>query len=136
MAVDSAHGDDGKLLADVTYRLTDDRGKSVEARARYPVGGYHLQKLFDALVEAGLPEGSPLADAVGIEERVTIMYPYEGALGKIKSRSPVSAVQTAQAKPVKSGRPLPRVLTDDDQDDDHEDDPDEFDDFLEDEIED
>ena len=88
ISVADAKSDIGKLMVDVTYRLTDGRGKAVDARIRYPAEGYHIERLFDALIDAGLPEESPVTEAVGIVEEVEIVYPFEGALGKIKSRRP------------------------------------------------
>ena len=97
IAVADAKSDAGKLMADVTYRFTDKGGETVEARIRYPATGYHIEKLFDALIEAGLPEESPLTEAVGIEEQVEICYPFEGALGKIKNRKPAPATKRVPA---------------------------------------
>ena len=134
----------GDAAIDVVYELTSSDGKTVQARVRYPSDGYHLAQFVDAMLDAGLEEGAGLCDAVGLEENLTIVYPFIGSLGKIKTRSPANAaVQTAPVKPVpaKSGRPLPRTLIDDDDDEDdqsvdQDEEPDEFDDFLEDDIED
>lgn len=112
VGVADAKSDVGKLMVDVTYRLTDDRGKSVDARIRYPAEGYHIQKFFDALIDAGLPEESPLTEAVGIEEEVEIVYPFEGALGKIKSRKPAPVAKPPAKNPKRV------VSAEDDQDDD------------------
>ena len=100
----------GDAAIDVVYELTSTDGKTVQARVRYPMEGYHLAQFVDAMMDAGLEDGASLCDAVGLEENLTIVYPFAGSLGKIKSRSP--------AKPAlaKSGRPLPRVLADDDDD--------------------
>lgn len=128
VAVTDAKSDTGKAMADITYCFTDERGKPVEARVRYPLTGFHIDKLFDALVDAGLPEDSPLTEAVGTEELVEITYPFEGALGKIKARCPVptdvplpAKVKTAQ-KPAK----LPRHVDEDDEASDEEDFDDDF----------
>ena len=136
LAVKDAVSDDGKPMADVIYRLTSPGGKVAEARIRYPIPGFHLDRLIDALIDAGLPEESPLTDAVGIEESLTIVYPQEGALGKIKSRSPASkVVQTTPQMPVQKKRPQ-RVIDDTDDDEFSEDVAgqnfdDEYEDFLE-----
>lgn len=121
IAVTDAKSDAGKLMADVTYRFTDKGGETVEARIRYPATGYHIERLFDALIDAGLPENSPLVDAVGIQERVEVAYPYNGALGKIKARSPVEA-----ATPVSKPKNRSTLVKEDDTDDDIEFDEDEF----------
>ena len=136
LAVKDAVSDEGKPMADVVYRLTSSSGKVVEAKIRYPITGYHIERLFDALIDAGLPEGSPLKDAVGIEEDVTVVYPQEGALGKIKTRSP--ATKVVQATPQKSvPKKYPQRVIDEADEDEFpedvsgEDFDDEFDDFLE-----
>ena len=138
LAVEDAHSEEGKAMADVTYRFTDAVGEATEACIRYPVTGYHIQRLVDALIDAGLPEGAPLTDAVGLEEEVTIVYPYEGALGKINRRQPATqAVSTAAKKPVPKQAPPKnrKALVEVDEDEEMlEDDDSEFDDFLEEEL--
>ena len=138
IAVEDAHSEEGKLMADVTYRFAAADGKSAEARIRYPVPGFHLDRLMDALVEAGLPEESPLIDAVGIEEEVIVVYPHDGALGKIKSRRPANQGGMPIVKKTASRKTSPqhrKVLTeDDDEEEIIEDDDSEFDDFLEEEL--
>ena len=131
ISVADAQNDMGKLMVDVTYRLTDSRGKAVDARIRYPAEGYHIEKLFDALIEAGLPEESPVTDAVGIVEELEIVYPFEGALGKIKARGPVATSGSAP-KPNLKSKKRAALVEDDDESDDPEAEDDEFDDFLED----
>ena len=125
ISVADAKSDLGKLMVDVTYRLTDGRGKAVDARIRYPAEGYHIERLFDALIDAGLPEESPVTEAIGIVEAVEIVYPFEGALGKIKKRSPVSADDHPAPKSQKAKKPAKRFrdaedmfAEEDDEDDD------------------
>lgn len=137
VAVEDAHSDEGKPMVDVTYRFTDARGKETEARMRYPITGYHLEKVIDAWLDAGLPEGSHLTDAVGLEEEVVIVYPQQGALGKIKSRRPVGKATKTASKVVSSQKTTHRVVDDTYEEDFAEDEPaedfdDEFYDFLED----
>lgn len=90
---------------------------------RYEVGGYHLEKLLDALAEAGVPEDSPITEAVGTVEQIEITYPYRGSLAKIVSRCPIEdsaePAQKSKAKP-KAKPKAPAVEVDED---------DEFDDF-------
>ena len=104
---------------DVTYELTGTDGKIVQGRVRYEVGGYHLDKLLDALAEAGVPEGSSITEAVGIEEQLEIVYPQRGSLAKIKSRRPMTET-VAPKKPAAKPK-APTVDTDEDE---------EYDDFL------
>lgn len=127
IGVVDAKNDDGKLMVDVTYRLTDDRGKSVDVRIRYPAEGYHIERFFDALVEAGVPEESPVTDAVGVVEEVEIVYPFEGSLGKIKDRKPATAANRPPTKKAKHAV----LVEEDDESDDSETEDDEYDDFLE-----
>lgn len=135
IAVEDACSDEGKQMADVTYRFTDAGGKSREARVRYPLAGYHIEKLIDALIDAGLPEGAPLTDAVGIEEEVTVTFPHEGALGKIKHRKPTTrTVAPTVKKPASKQVPTKnrKTLAEDEEDEEIlEDDDSEFEDFLE-----
>ena len=127
----------GDAAIDVVYQLTDSAGKTVQARVRYPVEGYHFNRFVDAMLDAGLEEGAALSDAVGLEEEVTIAYPFTGALGKIQTRAPAGASVKPVPKKTASRKPVPAVLDEPDVDDadeaeDAEDDS-EFDDFLEDE---
>lgn len=129
IGVTDAKSDLGKLMVDVTYRLTDSCGKAVDARIRYPAEGYHIERLFDALIDAGLPEESPVTEAVGIVEEVEIVYPFEGSLGKITNRRPAveTALPTSKAKLAKKPAKRPEAVDEDDADDEEE-----FEDFLED----
>lgn len=134
LAVEDACSAEGKPMADVTYRFTNAGGEATEARIRYPVTGYHIQRLVDALIDAGLPEGAPLIDAVGLEEEVTIVYPFEGALGKIKGRKPATQVTPIAAKkpvPKQTPHKNPKLLIEDEEEVESFDDDSEFDDFLE-----
>lgn len=131
IGVADAKNDGGKLMVDVTYRLTNDRDEAVDARIRYPAEGYHIERLFDALIEAGLPEESPVTDAVGVVEEVEVVYPFEGSLGKIKDRKPAT---TANRPPIKKAKRTVFVEEDDESDDPESED-DEFDVFLEEDLE-
>lgn len=127
----------GDAAIDVVYQLTDSAGKAVQARVRYPVDGYHFNRFVDAMLDAGLEDGAALGDAVGLEEELTIVYPYAGALGKIQTRAPASAsVKPASQKPA-SSKTVPAVLNEPDEDDTDEaenaEDDSKFDDFLEEE---
>lgn len=120
---------DGTPAVDVIYCFADGSGRSAEAKIRYPLSGVHLERLFDALLDAGLPEGAPLTDAVGIVEEVVVAYPYDGALGKIKMRRP-AASPTSSAAPKKMSSKITRTVSIEEADKD--DDDSEFEDFLED----
>ena len=132
LSVEDAVCANGAPAADVVYRFSSDCGTSAEAKVRYPLSGYHIGQLFEALLDAGLPEGSPLVDGVGIEEVVEIVYPFEGALGKIKTRRPAEspAPSTPKAKSKHSSRPRPFANPDLLAEDPEEDSEDEFEDFA------
>ena len=108
---------------DLIYELTADDGRVVQGRIRYEIGGYHFDRLGEALIAAGLPDGSPITDAVGTIEEIEIVYPRKGSLAKIKSRCPIEdsaePAQKSKAKP-KAKHKAPAVEVDED---------DEFDDF-------
>lgn len=108
---------------DITYELTANDGRVVQGRIRYEIGGYHFDRLGDALLDAGLPVGSSIVDAVGIEEQLEIVYPQRGSLAKIKNRCPLTSSVAPQQKPAAKHK-APKVNVDED---------DEFDDFLDDE---
>lgn len=93
IAIDDATCASGKPAADVTYRFTGKDGVSVTAKIRYPHKGYHIEQLFEAMLDAGLPDGAHLTEAVGVQEEVEVIYAYEGALGKIKTRRPVGVAK-------------------------------------------
>ena len=110
---------------DITYELTANDGKVVQGRIRYEIGGYHFDRLGDALIDAGLPDGSPITDAVDIQEEITIVYPHRGALAKIKDRRPLAAsAAPAQKAAVRS---TAVVAEDDDEAEDDYDEDDEED---------
>lgn len=117
-AVAMSRTDGGEDAVDVTYELTDANGKVAQGRIRYPVDGYHLEKLLDALAEAGVPEGSSISEAVGTTEQIEIVYPQKGSLAKIKNRRPLASIVAPTQRPVAKSKA-------------HVEDDDEFDDFLE-----
>lgn len=115
----------GEEAVDVMYMLTDSSGKQYHIRARYPTNGYYFDKFCDALLNAGLPEGSKLSDGIGTEEEVTLDYPDGGRIGSFVDRRPVNSAATGR----KSAGSNPRVLEDVDEDDED----DELEDYLEEE---
>ena len=103
----------GEEAVDVLYELTDSSGKQYHIRARYPTDGYYFDKLCDALLNAGLPDGSKLSDGIGIEEEVTLDYPDGGRIGNFVDRRPVNSAATGR----KSAGSNSRVVEDVDEDD-------------------
>ena len=47
-----------------------------------------MQKLHESLGEAGLPNGAPITDAVGILEKIHLVYDYDTGYGSILDRVP------------------------------------------------
>ena len=88
----------GADAVDVSYELTSASGKVVQGRLRYELDGFHFEKLADALIDAGLEEGSSIVDAVGIEEEIVLTYPHRGSLGKIKERRPLNGNAAKQRR--------------------------------------
>lgn len=87
-AVSEAVTENAKPAVDLCYQFTNLKGEVVEAKERYVVDGYYFEKLGDALIDAGLPDGATISEAVGLSERVTVAYPRKGALGHIQQRKP------------------------------------------------
>ena len=107
---------------DVIYELTADDGKVVQGRIRYEIGGYHFDRLGDALIDAGLPDGSPIIDAVGLTEQLEIAYPHKNSLAKIKDRRPLAASAAPQHKAAARPKAVPAEDDDEAEDDYDEDD--------------
>lgn len=99
-------GDDA---VDFCYDLTDTNGKVYHVLQRYPFESTACDDLSNRLIDAGLPEGSDFADAVGLKETVAVVYRDGSTIGSI--------VATSEA---------PEVSSDEEPEDD-------FDTFLEDE---
>ena len=110
---------------DLIYELTADDGRVVQGRIRYEIGGYHFDRLGEALIAAGLPDGSPIVDAIGVTEEIELVYPQKNSLAKIKSRRPLAAsAAPAQKAAVRS---TAVVAEDDDEAEDDYDEDDEED---------
>lgn len=87
-AVSEAVTENSKPAVDLYYEFTNQKGEVVEAKERYIISGYYFEKLGDALIDAGLPDGAVISEAVGLKERVTVTYPRKGYIGRIQHRSP------------------------------------------------
>lgn len=132
IAVHEATSNSGDAAIDLCYEFTDSNGVVVEAKERCVVGSYRHEILGEALLDAGLPEGATLADAVGLCEDVYISFPRKGALGIIQKRSPhkSTAVPFSSAVPSVGETDDESIATDDlEIDDEFEDDFDDVDDF-------
>lgn len=76
----------GKPAIDVDYTFQDENGNLFNVRQRYPDGSYAQARFFDAMVDAGVPDGADIVDAVGITEEID--FDYVGDFGTIVSRRP------------------------------------------------
>ena len=79
----------GAQAVDVFYDLSDSGNKTYHIKQRYPLDSYYFDELCDALLDAGLPEGSRISKAKGINENVTLEYPEGSSLGSFSARCPV-----------------------------------------------
>jgi len=78
----------GKKAVDVCY-IFENNDNVYYVRQRYPLGSTPLLQLYRALIAAGVPEGSTLDAAVGVEEKVRFLYDYDTGFGSIVKRVPV-----------------------------------------------
>lgn len=78
----------GKKCVDVIYDLQgfrDDQGDHV-MRLSYPEGSRPLQDLYKAMLNAGVPAGSSLEAAIGVTERIHLIYDDDESIGRIYRR--------------------------------------------------
>lgn len=78
----------GKKCVDVIYDLQgfrEDQGDHV-MRLSYPQGSQPLQDLYKAMLNAGVPAGSSLEAAIGVTERIHLVYDDDDAIGRIYRR--------------------------------------------------
>lgn len=87
----------GANAIEVTYDLTDARGKLTKMREIIPEESFPYTRFSDAMISAGLPNGGNIFDAVGVEERITVEYPNPHGLGRITKRTPLKSTSTKAA---------------------------------------
>lgn len=75
-----------KTAIDVDYTFQDENGNLYQVRQRYADGSYAQDSFFDAMVDAGVPDGADVMKAVGVTEEID--FGYVGDFGTIKSRCP------------------------------------------------
>lgn len=80
----------GAEAIQVIYKLTNVRGQTLLMREVIPTNSFPYRRFCDALIAAGVEEGSDILDAVGVEERITITYPDPHGLGHISKRVPLN----------------------------------------------
>lgn len=112
----------GADAIEVVYRLTDERGQTLLMREVIPLASYPFTRFCDALIAAGVEEGSDILDASGIEERITITYPDPHGLGHIGKRVPLNRAsanedeaESAEADRYARDEEFDSFLTDDDE---------------------
>lgn len=123
----------GEDAIDIVYDLTNNKGKVVTVKERFPIDGYLLGKLIDHWYDNQLlPDDATYSDIVGIEETVDISFVNPSSLGSLQNRRPVNHANKA-ASPNKTSLPPVKNVDEGESEEDMEEDWDEFDDFLEDE---
>ena len=78
----------GKKCIDVIYELQGFYEKlgNHTIRLSYPEGSQALQDLYKAMKNAGIPEGSNISAAVGVTEKIHLVYDDEDGIGRIRKR--------------------------------------------------
>ena len=126
VGIEEAQTKAGEEAVDVLYELTSTSGRKYHVRMRYPVDGYFFEELCDALLDAGLAEGSKLSEAVGLEEEVELAYSNGERIGSFVNRWSIGGYSDDFCGEDSSNR-------EPEEEPEEELDEDEFDDFLEDE---
>lgn len=78
----------GKKCLDVLYEIwgfRDEQGHHT-IRLSYPEGSQHLQNLYQAMSNAGIPAGSTMKAAIGVTEQIRLVYDDEDGIGRIQKR--------------------------------------------------
>lgn len=78
----------GKKCIDVVYDLQGFHKKLGDhtIRLSYPEGSQALQDLYKAMLKAGIPAGNNMSAAVGVTERIHLVYDDEDGIGRIRKR--------------------------------------------------
>ena len=122
----------GEDALDIVYDLTNNKGKVVTVKERFPIDGYLLSKLIDHWYDNQLlPDDATYADIVSIEETVDISYVNPSSLGSLQNRRPLEHTTSKAAPPKKSSAPpvedVDEVASVEDVEEDFDDD---YEDFL------
>lgn len=78
----------GKKCIDVVYDLQgfhDKLGDHV-IRLSYPLNSQPLQELYKAMLKAGVSPGPNMQDAIGVTEKIHLVYDDEDGIGRIHKR--------------------------------------------------
>lgn len=78
----------GKKCIDVVYDLQGFHEKLGDhtIRLSYPEGSQALRDLYKAMLKAGVPAGSNMSAAIGVTERIHLLYDDEDGIGRIHKR--------------------------------------------------
>lgn len=78
----------GKKCIDVVYDLQGFHKKLGDhtIRLSYPEGSQALLDLYKAMLKAGIPAGKNMSAAVGVTERIYLVYDEEDGIGRIHKR--------------------------------------------------
>ncbi len=78
----------GKKCIDVIYELQGFHEKLGDhtIRLSYPEGSQALQDLYKAMLKAGIPAGSNMSAAIGVTEKIHLVYDQEDGIGRIHKR--------------------------------------------------
>ena len=78
----------GKKCIDVIYDLQGFYEKlgNHTIRLSYPEGSQALQDLYKAMLKAGIPAGSNMSAAIGVTEKIHLVYDQEDGIGRIHKR--------------------------------------------------
>ena len=79
----------GRTAIDVDYLFEEDSEEETlfHVRQRYADGSPAQDAFYDAMVNAGVPEGADITEAIGVTEYID--FSYSGDFGIIKKRRPV-----------------------------------------------
>lgn len=84
--ISARRSNSGKNCLDVVYHLEGFRGGEYDMRLSYPEGSQPLQDFYAAMLKAGVPSGSRIDAAIGVTERIRLIYDDEDGIGRIDAR--------------------------------------------------
>ena len=76
----------GKKCLDVYYELLGFREGEYKMKLSYPEGSRPLHDLYRAMRKAGVPGGKDMSAAIGVTEKIRLVYDEEGGIGRIDAR--------------------------------------------------
>lgn len=76
----------GKKCLDVYYELLGFRDGEYKMKLSYPEDSRPLHELYIAMRKAGVPAGADMSAAIGVTEKIRLVYDEEGGIGRIDKR--------------------------------------------------